>query len=284
MTRQVVTRHVLCMIAASTLLVTGCAIAQDSPVSPENDTGVTPQDLGGRVASEPSWQLKWSPEANQQGLKGFEGVEDDEAHSHPAVHPHIFVQGNDYRFNIHMVDRDSSPDRQRQEIKGMRTSSGAQIDIHLGETWRLAWSFYIPSELKATSSFSHIFQLKQPSDGGSPILVMSLRRRGSHAPTIELMVQATKTLVGEVPLASLQNKWLDTEVEFKVGNETDGSVRWVLRDGGTTLLDATKSGVDTFLADRVRPKWGIYRSLGDTTGSLQDAYLLLTQMRGYQLL
>ncbi|WP_222853704.1 hypothetical protein [Fodinicola acaciae] len=49
------------------------------------------------------------------------------------------------------------------------------------------------------------------------------------------------------------------------------------------MVDASKTGVDTFLEDRVRPKWGIYRSLGDTSGSLQNCYLLLTNMRGYQL-
>jgi chitin-binding protein len=49
------------------------------------------------------------------------------------------------------------------------------------------------------------------------------------------------------------------------------------------VIDKSRTGVDTFLADRVRPKWGIYRSLGDTSGSLQDTYLLLTDLRGYQL-
>jgi len=48
-------------------------------------------------------------------------------------------------------------------------------------------------------------------------------------------------------------------------------------------IGKSKTGVDTFLADRVRPKWGIYRSLGDTSGSLRDCRLLLTNLRGYQL-
>lgn len=60
-------------------------------------------------------------------------------------------------------------------------------------------------------------------------------------------------------------------------------MRWILKSGGGTIIDKSATGVDTFLADRVRPKWGIYRSLGDTSGSLQDTYLLLTNLRGYQL-
>src|SRR6266545_2154527 len=62
----------------------------------------------------------------------------------------------------------------------------------------------------------------------------------------------------------------------------DGWVRWVVRNGETTVIDTTTTGVDTWLFDRVRPKWGIYRSLRDTSGSLQDAYLLITNLRAYQ--
>jgi hypothetical protein len=69
--------------------------------------------------AEASWQPRWTPEANVDGLAAFEGVEDDRANSHPAGQPHIFVEGNNYRFNMHMVDRDTSTDRQRQEVKGM---------------------------------------------------------------------------------------------------------------------------------------------------------------------
>ena len=232
------------------------------------------------AATAASWQLKWSPEANKDGLKAFEGVEDDRANSHTAGQPHIFVSGNDYRFNMHMVDRDSSTDRQRQEVKGMRTSGGI-LDMNLGETWKLSWSLYIPSSLKATTSFSHIMQLKRPGDGSSPILVMSLRRHG-NTPRIEVKVFESDTLVGEIDLASLQNKWIDTDLEIKIGDGTSGSVRWVVRNGSTTVIDTKKTGVDLWLGDRVRPKWGIYRSLGDTSGSLQDCYLLLHNMRGYQ--
>jgi hypothetical protein len=85
-----------------------------------------------------------------------------------------------------------------------------------------------------------------------------------------------------VDLAPLQNKWIDVELEMTIGDASTGRVRWALRDNGTTVIDVTKTGVDTFLQDRVRPKWGIYRSLGDTSGSLQDCYQLIRNMRAYQ--
>ena len=243
--------------------------------------------LGGLAMAAPAsaatWQSRWSPEASRDGLRAFEGVEDDRANSHPAGQPHIFVEGNNFRFNMHMVDRDSSTDRQRQEVKGMRQpAGGSMLTLAKGETWRLAHQLFIPSTLRATTTFTHIMQLKMPGDGSSPIVVMSLRRNGS-TPTIEVKVFGSNTLVGRVNLAPLQDKWIDTLLEFKIADGTGGSVRWAVNDGPTSVIDTRKSGVDTFLGDRVRPKWGIYRSLGDTSGSLRDCFMLTRAMRAFQL-
>ncbi|MGW2162095.1 hypothetical protein [Nonomuraea sp. NPDC001699] len=43
---------------------------------------------------------------------------DDRAGSHPAGQPHIFPEGNNFRFTMHTVDRDTMTDRQRQEVTG----------------------------------------------------------------------------------------------------------------------------------------------------------------------
>ncbi|MEV7073946.1 heparin lyase I family protein [Streptomyces sp. NPDC093990] len=229
-----------------------------------------------------SWQQKWAPTASGDGLGAFETVEDDRADSHPGGQPHIYATGNNWRFNIHMADRDTSTDRQRQEVTGLRTSGSSYLRWTEGQTWRVTYSMYIPSSLKATTSFTHIMQMKQPGTGTSPIVVQSLRRVNG-AQTIELKLFDSDTLVGRTSLDPLHDRWTDVDFQIKVGNGSAGSVRWILRSGGATVVDASKTGVDTFLADRVRPKWGIYRSLGDTSGSLQDTYLLLTNLRGYQL-
>ncbi|ETK37518.1 heparin lyase I family protein [Microbispora sp. ATCC PTA-5024] len=230
-----------------------------------------------------SWQLKWSPSAAKDGLAAFEGVEDDRAGSHPGV-THIYVQGDAYRFDMHMRDRDSSTDRQRQEVKGMRSPAGGPYLVwKKGQTWRLTYAMYIPGSLKATTTFTHIMQMKMPGNDSSPILTTSLRRYGS-TPKIELKVENSgNALVGAADLAPLQNKWIDVEFEMKIDDAPNGTVHWVIRDGSTTVLDATKTKLDTWLSDRVRPKWGIYRSLGDKSGSLQDCYLLLRDLKAYQL-
>ncbi|MGW1886854.1 Tat pathway signal sequence domain protein [Streptomyces sp. NPDC001970] len=233
------------------------------------------------AASAASWQLRWSPSASSDGLRAFETIEDDRADSHTAGRPHIHAQGDNWRFDMHTVDRDTSTDRQRQEVTGCRNGS-SYLRWLQGETWRITYAMYIPSSLKATTTFTHIMQMKQPGTGTSPIVVQSLRRVGG-VQTIELKLFASDTLVGRTNLAPLHDKWIDVDFQMKIGNGTSGSVRWILRNGSTTVIDASKSGVDTFLADRVRPKWGIYRSLGDSSGSLQNCHLLLTDLRAYQL-
>ncbi|ANW17340.1 hypothetical protein [Streptomyces clavuligerus] len=226
------------------------------------------------------WQLKWSPSASRDGLRAFETLEDDRADSHTSYGPHITTEGDNFRFTMHTRDRDGS-DRQRQEVTGCR-SGNSFLRWRQGETWRVSYAMYIPSSLKATTTFTHIMQMKQPGAGSAPIVVQSLRRDGGEQ-TIELKIFEPNILVGRTALAPLHNNWVDVDFEITIGNGSAGAVRWAIRKGGTTLIDKTRKGVDTFLADRVRPKWGIYRSLGDSSGSLQDCYLLLSRMRGYQL-
>ncbi len=231
------------------------------------------------LAAPASWQLRWSPVPGKDGLGAFEGVEDDRANSHPGV-KHIYPQGDAFRFDMHKRDRDTAPDRQRNEVRGIR-ANGVALSMDNGQTWKFTYSMFIPSMLKATSSFTHIMQTKMPGLGSAPITVMSLRRQGTR-PTIEFKVTEGDTLVGNTDLAPLQDRWIDTEVEIRIGDAGAGYVNWLIRSGGSTVLDARKSGVDTWLDDRVRPKWGIYRSLSDSA-QIQDCHLLLRDMKAYQL-
>jgi hypothetical protein len=232
--------------------------------------------LGASPAQAAAWQLRWSPSASSNGLGAFEGVEDWGSTTHGGAH--IYVSGDDFRFTMHKVDREAKDDRQRSEVKGMR-QNGSQLTVNNGQTWRWNYQMFIPTSLKATTSFTHVFQTKMPGTGTLPLTVMSLRHSGS-TPTIEFKIYGPDITVGKTDLAPLQNKWIDVEIEQKIGNGSAGRVRWVLRDGGTTVIDATKNG-DTYLDDVVRPKWGIYRSVSDTA-HLADTYLLLRNMKAYQ--
>src|SRR5262249_35836013 len=142
----------------------------------------------------------WTPAVHDDGLKIFESVEDDRAHSHPGV-KHIYPVGDAIRFDMHLCDRDSIRDRQRNEAAGM-CQNGALLKMLPGQTWKLAWDLYIPAELRATNSFTHIHQLKMPGTGSVPIFVMSLRlRRGK--PTIETQAALHGVHIGDTALAPL---------------------------------------------------------------------------------
>jgi hypothetical protein len=275
-------RNALWAALISAMLVTGVAPpAAPSSAAPSSaaPSSAAPQAQAGPRA-QPAWQPRWAPEASVDGLNAFETIEDDRANSHKAGQPHIVVDGNNYRFTMHTVDRDIKTDRQRQEVRGMRTA-GHDLILLKGSTWRFTQSMYIPSSLKATTRFTHIMQTKAPGTGTLPMLTMSLQRAGS-VPKIQLHVTQGNVTVGSTNLAPLQDRWIDVELEMTIGDAPNGKLRWVLRNGASTVIDVTRTGLDTWLDDRVRPKWGIYRSLGDSSGSLQNCYLLLTRMRAYE--
>jgi hypothetical protein len=279
------------LVAALTgaLLLTGATLAQPTAAAPapgsaERPDAERPDALRQQPVQpprvRPGWQLRWAPQASRTGLRAFEHAEDDRAGSHPAAAPHIRVQDGAYRFDMHLVDRDTSTDRQRHEVRGARVGDRT-LTLLKGETWRFTYAMYIPSSLRATTTFTHIMQMKMPGTGSGPIVVMSLRRYGD-VPKIELKAFETDTLIGAVDLAPLQDRWISVDFQMGIGDAPDGWLRWIVRDGRSTVIDARRDGVDTWLGDRVRPKWGVYRSLGDQSGSLADCYLLISGLRAYQ--
>jgi hypothetical protein len=259
------TRKQATVLAALVLLATPIAIgAGPATAGPTASPADGPSTLA----------LRWSPDPASDGLDAFAGIEDDRSDSHPGV-THIRAVGDTYRFDIHKRDRDGS-DRQRQEVRGIE-QDGSRQDMHKNETWRYTYQMYIPSSLKGTTSFTHIFQVKH-SGVASPVVTMSLGRSGSTERVEMRMYGEGAAKVGQTNLAGLKDKWLDVEIQIKVADS--GRLRFILKDGSRTVVDASRSG-DTWLGgDQAHPKWGIYRSLSDS-GQLQDTYLLLRNMRAY---
>jgi hypothetical protein len=280
------TRRHLAVAQIVALLVTPLALAGPAAAAPRTASPATqaapaaqPADPAGTLPWDPGWRLRWAPRADREGLTAFEHVEDDRAGSDPAHFPHIYTEGDHYTFTMNTNVRDTSTDRQRNEVRGSVTD-GHALNMLYGETWRFTYSMFIPDTLKSTTSFTHIMQMKEPGTGTGPIVTMSLRRYGT-VQKIELVDTLTGTNIGNVELEPLQNHWVDFDFQMKIGS-TDGWIRWIVRDGANTVIDTTKTGLNTWLSDRVRPKWGIYRSLGDKSGSLEDTYLLLKNLRAYQ--
>lgn len=225
--------------------------------------------------------LRWTADPVKEGLNAFEGVEDDPSHSEKGV-THIFAVGNTYRFNMDTKQREAPGDRQRNEVKGMRTPQGQILTIGLGETWRFSYSMFIPTTFKATTSFTIIFQLKRPGTGTAPLASLNLRKVGSQE-LIALQADISGGDVATANLVPLRGHWISTVIDVTTGPKGKGALHWTLIDGTNTIVNAGKSGVTTWLGDRLRPKWGIYRSIKDKA-DLTDTYLLLSNMQAYQLI
>lgn len=249
--------------------------------------------LAGSVAASPAaaqpdagaardrWELRWQPRPDRDSVGAFEALEDDRRGSHPEGSPHVYVDGNAYRFDAHLVDRDGS-DRMRNEVRGMRTGAGVPLEIRKDERWRLSWRMFIPDTLDSTSSFSHIWQVKT-SDIGTPLLQLSLPIKNG-VPKIEARYWTRDDAVHPIAthdLAPLQNRWVTTAVEWQSAD--DGYVRWTLRDDHDRLLvDQRVDDVDLFWTEEQynRPKWGIYRSI--KSAGLQDTNLLIKDLKAWQ--
>jgi chitin-binding protein len=87
--------------------------------------------------------------------------------------------------------------------------------------------------------------------------------------------------VGTTDLKPLRDRWIDVEIEIKMADGKSGSLRFQIKDGAKTVVNASRTG-DTWLGgDQAHPKWGIYRSIKDS-GQLEDTYLLLRNMKAFR--
>jgi len=230
----------------------------------------------GKPAAGKAPKLVWSPSPLVDGLNAFEGVEDDRAHTDPHA-KHIYVKNGVYHWDMPRRERDTSHDRQRNEVKGMR-SGRTMLTMGNGETWRITYDLFIPSTLHGTSHFTHIHQLKRPGPGSAPLVTMSLRRNGK---TEELALRsfASGGDIGATALAPLRDHWISVDITYLIGNK--GAAHFILTDGGKTVIDRARTGIDIWLGDRIRPKWGIYRSVMSAPADLGDTWMEIRNFKAY---
>ena len=211
----------------------------------------------------------------------FEGQETAECTHAGAPHASMF-EGN-VRIDMHYpADTDcNAGDRQRNELKGMAAPGGGYVSMKRGETWLQSYQMFIPDTLNATTSFTHIHQIFAVTGTSAvtgPVVTMSLH---SHAGTdsIEMRLDGNSGPHWmPVPLAPIQNKWVT--VEFEVKWDTAGSFRWTIRDGDRIHVNASRPWNGWHGAERMRPKFGIYRSRG--SAGLQNTHILLRDFKAWQ--
>lgn len=168
-------------------------------------------------------------------------------------------------------------------MKGM-VVNGKNYRMLKGETWKFTYSMFIPSSLKATSSFTHIAQMKDPEPKNgqthSPNYVMSLRRKGS-VESIEAQATTGHKRLGSAPLKPLHDRWTDVELVYHV-HDVHGSANLTLITDKKVVFNGNVENVNLSFGDSIRPKWGIYRSLDDKK-QIISTYLLITKMKAYKL-
>ncbi|MEU4224589.1 hypothetical protein AB0F17_09860 [Nonomuraea sp. NPDC026600] len=241
----------------------------------------TPATAAPTPSQRPSrWELRWDPSTD--GVNAFEALEDDRRGSHPEGQPHVSTDKDAWKFTAHLEDRDGS-DRMRNEVRGMRDHDGAPLEIRKDETWRISYRMYIPDTLDATTSFTHIWQLKN-SDVGTPIAQISLPVIGGVqkiAARYWTLPDNTSHDFATADLEPIQNKWVTVTLEFR--SSDDGYMRWTLADGRRTIADQKVEHIDLWWTQEQynRPKWGIYRSI--KSAGLQETYLLVKDLKAWQL-
>ncbi|MEM7602549.1 MAG: heparin lyase I family protein [Verrucomicrobiota bacterium] len=203
---------------------------------------------------------------------------------YPENHPgfeHIRIKddpevGGCFKFFLHRDldgDRDTpraESDRQRNEIKGY-SGSPAVLKATLGQTARYRWKFRISEDMTVTRRFCHFFQLKGVGGDhvGDPLLTLSASTAGGQ-PFLQLRywpeerVSAKKFPIAE--WSSVKGKWLQCECLVTYRQKGRGLIQFVISTLDGKLLfrkELTNANMWRPAMDFVRPKWGIYRSLGD---------------------
>ncbi|TAM95566.1 MAG: hypothetical protein EPN39_14930 [Chitinophagaceae bacterium] len=207
--------------------------------------------------------------------------------SHPSFGHHIreeFNAGlNEYvfAFYIHVHpdnDRCINFDRQRCEIKTYGPSPDS-LKGFLGDRMIFRWKFRLDSGFQPSKGFTHIHQIKA-GDGNDGAPIMTITPRYGSPDQLQIIhtgdTKATSLgVVKQVDLAPFKGTWIQAVEEITFG--THGSYRLILSrvSDGEVLLSYSNHDMDMWRSRTTfaRPKWGIYRSLKDST-RLRDEKVL----------
>lgn len=206
-----------------------------------------------------------------------------ECDNHSAFGEHITQVFDDsldlyvFAFHIHVDednDRCKNFDRQRCEIKTYDKSPDSLLGV-LGETIEYKWKFRLDEGFQASSSFTHIHQLKSVGspDDGMPLITLTARKGTPDKLELRYAATTTQSTIHKVELDPFKGVWVEATEIVKYGEAGIGTYSLSIEtvDDGTNLMSYSTSSLRMWKtsADFIRPKWGIYRSLNDA-GSLRD--------------
>lgn len=179
---------------------------------------------------------------------------------------------NVFIFSAHVNqdnDRCQNFDRQRTEIKTYNASPD-HLKATNGETVTYRWKFKLDAGFQASSSFSHLHQIKAvDGDDAIPLITLSARYGANNSDKMELIhvnSSGTTTKVKLADLALFRGNWVEVveKITFGSNGKYDISIKKI--SDGTSLLTYSNANMDLWRTgiSFCRPKWGIYRSLNNS--------------------
>lgn len=186
-----------------------------------------------------------------------------------------------FRFHIHTHEDDDrciNFDRQRTEIKTYDKSPDS-LKAVLQEVVKYQWKFKLDSDFQPSSKFTHIHQIKAVggSESSMPLITLTPRAGTPEKLQLRYAFDFSQTTIQETDLAPFKGNWVEATETILYDEAGLGQYELLITKvaGGDTLFYYYNDAIRMWKtnADFLRPKWGIYRSLDDST-SLRDEEVL----------
>lgn len=205
--------------------------------------------------------------------------------AHSGYGPHITQRTDSelnrpvFAFHAHVSqdnDRCINFDRQRVEIKTYDPSPSSTKGYE-GETVTLSWNFRLNSQFQASSKFTHIHQIKaKGGDDSLPLITLTPRKKGSSN-VLEVIYtgrDGNARVLQNDDLSKFAGKWVHAVEQLTYSKNGKYSLVLTRTDNGQHLLTVTNNNIDLWRdnTEFIRPKWGIYRSLGESS-ALRDEHV-----------
>lgn len=170
-------------------------------------------------------------------------------------------------------------DRQRNEIKTDNKSPKSLV-AQEGETMIFSWKFCLPIGFQTTTKFSHIHQLKgidnatNTADVDLPLITLTAYSNSKGGQQLRVRYnnryQGTSTLAS-TDLSDFLGNWVEVEEKVRFGEHGSYEIVITRLKDKKILLKLSPMEMDMWRTDCIglRPKWGIYRYLGEER-SLQN--------------
>lgn len=207
---------------------------------------------------------------------------------HPVIHItepwDSFLKEYVFSFNMHKSldnDRCINFDRQRIEIKTWDGSPDSMIFFN-GETMYNRWKFKLDAGFQPSTKFTHIHQIKAGDgtyDTDNPILTFTPRYASPNRFELIFVTPiadgSVNTYLAKINLAPFLGTWVEAyeKVTFGTSGSYSLTIKRVADD--SVYLNYSTTGIKMW-RDSItfcRPKYGIYRSLEDST-KLRDESIL----------